>query len=107
MLILSNYKTKSLLIPDPCILFSIKLIIFRAIIHQVFLSDLDILDFYVSNQLVSVALSSAYVAQITRKKQRQKQQKWVCENQFGIQVRFFSTATYVHICILVETRTQS
>jgi hypothetical protein len=32
-------------------------------------------------QLVSVAASSAYIAQISRKRLREKQQSWVCRNQ--------------------------
>ena len=37
-------------------------------------------------QLISVVLPSAYVAQITRKRQRRKQQQWVQENQFDFVV---------------------
>ena len=37
-------------------------------------------------QLISVTLASAYVAQVSRKRMREKQQSWVCRNQLENQV---------------------
>ena len=38
-------------------------------------------------QLASVAASAAYVAQISRRRLREKQQSWVSRNQLEIQVQ--------------------
>jgi len=41
-------------------------------------------------QLISVTLASAYVAQVSRKRMREKQQSWVCRNQLENQVLLFN-----------------
>ena len=47
-------------------------------------------------QLASVAASAAYVAQISRRRLREKQQSWVSRNQLEIQVNFLILGKGIH-----------
>jgi hypothetical protein len=55
-------------------------------------------------ELASVAVASAYVAQISRRRLREKQQSWVSRNQLESQVTSLSVCSSVCLFVCLSVR---